>query len=107
MDCADFHVADLAHIQEGEKADGSDSYAKQVAEAEDWPLEVLSILNVPNCNFEVLICVVSDKKKAVSSTSGMQTSIATSPLLAVHCSILGLRLTSASTHIGSSSSCCF
>ena len=40
----------------------------QVAPAEHWPLEVL-------------IVVVSDKKKDVSSTSGMQTSVETSTLI--------------------------
>ena len=54
----------------GEKADGSDSVARQVAPAEHWP------------ELDVLILVVSDAKKTVSSTSGMDTSVKTSKLLA-------------------------
>jgi diphosphomevalonate decarboxylase len=54
----------------GQKADGSDSKARLVAEAGHWP------------ELKVLILVVSDTKKAVSSTAGMQTSVETSPLLA-------------------------
>jgi diphosphomevalonate decarboxylase len=47
---------------------GEDSIAVQVANEAHWPLEVL-------------IVVVSDKKKDVSSTSGMQTSVETSTLI--------------------------
>ena len=54
----------------GAKADGTDSMARQVAPAEHWP------------ELDVLILVVSDAKKTVSSTSGMDTSIKTSKLLA-------------------------
>ena len=54
----------------GKKADGSDSKARLVGPASHWP------------DLRVLICVVSDSKKAVSSTAGMQTSVDTSPLLA-------------------------
>jgi len=54
----------------GDKADGTDSCARQVAPANHWP------------ELQVLILVVSDKKKAVSSTAGMQTAVDTSPLLA-------------------------
>ena len=54
----------------GSKADGSDSKARQVAAASHWP------------ELKVLILVVSDTKKAVSSTAGMQTCVETSPLLA-------------------------
>jgi diphosphomevalonate decarboxylase len=54
----------------GEKEDGSDSVASQVAPAEHWP------------EMEALIMVASKAKKHTSSTSGMMTSVATSSLLA-------------------------
>ena len=54
----------------GSKPDGSDSKARLVGPASHWP------------ELKVLILVVSDSKKAVSSTAGMQTSVETSPLLA-------------------------
>ena len=54
----------------GRRADGSDSVARQVAPADHWP------------ELCVLILVVSDAKKTVSSTAGMGTSVKTSPLLA-------------------------
>lgn len=54
----------------GAKADGTDSLARQVAPADHWP------------ELDVLILVVSDAKKTVSSTSGMDTSVKTSALLA-------------------------
>ena len=54
----------------GSRADGADSAARQGAPASHWP------------ELQVLILVVSDKKKTVSSTAGMVTSVETSPLLA-------------------------
>lgn len=53
----------------GQLADGSDSRAVQVVPETHWP------------DLQVLILVVSDHKKGVSSTSGMQTSMKTSELL--------------------------
>jgi diphosphomevalonate decarboxylase len=53
----------------GEKADGSDSLAVQVAPESHWP------------EMEALICVVSDAKKGTSSTAGMQATIKTSTLM--------------------------
>jgi diphosphomevalonate decarboxylase len=53
----------------GVKADGTDSYAVQVAPREHWP------------DLHALICVVSDDKKGTSSTSGMQRTVETSALL--------------------------
>lgn len=53
----------------GERADGSDSLAVDVAPREHWP------------DMHALICVVSDAKKGTSSTSGMQKTVATSTLL--------------------------
>lgn len=53
----------------GEKADGTDSLAVEVAERDHWP------------ELDVLICVVNDGKKGTSSTSGMQRTVQTSPLL--------------------------
>ena len=55
--------------QKGEKADGSDSHAVQVAPPEHWP------------ELQVLILVAGAEKKEVSSTSGMMTSVETSALL--------------------------
>jgi len=54
----------------GERPDGIDSTAVQLFNAEHWP------------DLEVLIAVVSDAEKRTSSTTGMQTSVETSPLLA-------------------------
>ncbi|KAJ7109737.1 GHMP kinase [Mycena crocata] len=53
----------------GELASGLDSHAVQVAPETHWP------------DIHALICVVSDTKKGTSSTSGMQRTVETSPLL--------------------------
>ncbi|KAM9374115.1 diphosphomevalonate decarboxylase [Phaethornis superciliosus] len=55
--------------QRGERPDGRDSIAHQVAPETHWP------------QLRVLILVVSEEKKQVGSTAGMQTSVDTSPLL--------------------------
>ncbi|NXV84141.1 MVD1 decarboxylase, partial [Atlantisia rogersi] len=55
--------------QRGERPDGRDSLAHQVAPETHWP------------ELRVLILVVSGEKKEVGSTVGMQTSVDTSPLL--------------------------
>lgn len=52
----------------GEAADGSDSLAEQVAPASAWP------------EMRAVVLVVSAAKKGVSSTSGMQQTVATSGL---------------------------
>ncbi|KAJ1984097.1 diphosphomevalonate decarboxylase [Dimargaris cristalligena] len=52
----------------GQRADGADSLAYQVAPETHWP------------DLEALILVVSDAKKGTSSTSGMQTTVNTSDL---------------------------
>ncbi|KAI9829050.1 MAG: diphosphomevalonate decarboxylase [Thelocarpon impressellum] len=52
----------------GTRADGGDSLAEQVAPASDWP------------SMRALILVVSAEKKSVSSTAGMQNTVATSSL---------------------------
>lgn len=52
----------------GEKADGSDSMAEEVAPASHWP------------EMRALILVVSDARKDVPSTEGMQSTVATSTL---------------------------
>ena len=52
----------------GDKADGSDSLAEQVAPAAAWP------------DMRAVVLVVSAAKKGVSSTSGMQQTVATSGL---------------------------
>ncbi|XP_074864922.1 diphosphomevalonate decarboxylase isoform X2 [Carettochelys insculpta] len=53
----------------GERPDGKDSVAQQVAPETHWP------------ELRVLLLVVSAEKKPVGSTAGMQTSVDTSPLL--------------------------
>ncbi|XP_014593934.1 diphosphomevalonate decarboxylase isoform X1 [Equus przewalskii] len=55
--------------QMGQRADGKDSVARQVAPELHWP------------ELRVLILVVSAEKKLTGSTVGMQTSVETSPLL--------------------------
>uniref|UniRef100_A0A8C5T3E4 Mvd1 C-terminal domain-containing protein n=1 Tax=Malurus cyaneus samueli TaxID=2593467 RepID=A0A8C5T3E4_9PASS len=55
----------------GERPDGTDSLALQVAPETHWP------------ELRVLVLVVSGEKKPVGSTAGMQTSVETSPLLKV------------------------
>jgi diphosphomevalonate decarboxylase len=53
----------------GNRPDGSDSIAVQIAPKEHWP------------EMHALICVVSDAKKGTSSTAGMQRTVETSALL--------------------------
>ncbi|KZF25747.1 diphosphomevalonate decarboxylase [Xylona heveae TC161] len=53
---------------QGSAADGSDSLAREVAPASHWP------------EMRALVLVVSAAKKGVSSTTGMQTTVATSAL---------------------------
>lgn len=55
----------------GTKEDGSDSKAVQVKPETHWP------------ELQILILVVSDKKKSVGSTVGMQKTVETSKLLQV------------------------
>jgi diphosphomevalonate decarboxylase len=55
--------------EQGVKADGSDSFAVEVAPREHWP------------DIHALICVVNDAKKGTSSTDGMQRTVETSALL--------------------------
>jgi len=55
--------------KKGESPTGEDSLAIQVATQSHWP------------TMHALICVVSDDKKGTSSTSGMQRTVETSPLL--------------------------
>ena len=82
----------------GVKEDCTDSRARQVAPHAHWP--ELQVRTAPSLSrlparpaprsasttspisAQVLILVVSDRKKTVSSTAGMGTSVATSPLLA-------------------------
>lgn len=54
----------------GSKEDGSDSLAEEVAPASHWP------------DMRALILVISDAKKDVPSTEGMQSTLATSALFA-------------------------
>ncbi|KAJ2633474.1 diphosphomevalonate decarboxylase [Coemansia sp. RSA 1290] len=56
--------------QAGVSADGADSLAVQIADRQHWP------------ELQALILVVSDQKKAISSTAGMQTTVETSRLFA-------------------------
>ncbi|KZT58859.1 mevalonate pyrophosphate decarboxylase [Calocera cornea HHB12733] len=53
----------------GVNEDGSDSKARQVASEDHWD------------DINAVICVVSDEKKGTSSTSGMQRTVETSPLI--------------------------
>lgn len=53
----------------GERADGSDSIARQIAPHTHWP------------ELRVLILVVSDQKKHIGSSEGMQTTVETSQLI--------------------------
>ncbi|XP_033626257.1 diphosphomevalonate decarboxylase-like [Asterias rubens] len=53
----------------GEEETGEDSIAEQVVTEDYWP------------EMRILILVVSDHKKATSSTAGMQSTVETSPLL--------------------------
>ncbi|XP_003383859.1 PREDICTED: diphosphomevalonate decarboxylase-like [Amphimedon queenslandica] len=55
--------------EKGEREDGEDSIAEQVCPDMHWP------------DLQVLILVVSEQKKTVSSTSGMRTSVETSSLI--------------------------
>ncbi|KAL4174562.1 hypothetical protein KRP22_006499 [Phytophthora ramorum] len=55
--------------QKGERPDGQDSIAVQVANNLHWP------------GLCAVVCVVNDAQKDTSSTTGMQTTKATSPLL--------------------------
>uniref|UniRef100_A0A8C0DWB1 Diphosphomevalonate decarboxylase n=1 Tax=Balaenoptera musculus TaxID=9771 RepID=A0A8C0DWB1_BALMU len=55
--------------QMGQRADGKDSVARQVAPESHWP------------ELRVLILVVSTERKPTGSTAGMQTSVETSALL--------------------------
>ena len=54
--------------RQGIQQNGSDSMAEEVAPASHWP------------EMQALICVVSDQKKATSSTAGMQSTVQTSHL---------------------------
>ncbi|SMR63856.1 unnamed protein product [Zymoseptoria tritici ST99CH_3D1] len=56
--------------QKGEQADGSDSFAYEVSPASHWP------------DMRAIILVASAEKKDVSSTAGMQQTVATSALFA-------------------------
>lgn len=55
--------------EKGEKPDGSDSLAVQIATREHWP------------DLHAVIAIVSDHKKGTSSTAGMQQTVETSTLL--------------------------
>ncbi|KAG4044406.1 hypothetical protein JG687_00013416 [Phytophthora cactorum] len=62
--------------QKGERPDGQDSIAVQVADELHWP------------GLCAVVCVVNDAQKDTSSTTGMQTTKATSPLLTYRAKIL-------------------
>ncbi|KAF9236335.1 GHMP kinase [Melanogaster broomeanus] len=66
--------------REGISADGSDSFADQVASEHTWP------------SMHALICVVSDDKKGTSSTAGMQRTVDTSALFARRVAIVPERM---------------
>lgn len=52
----------------GEKEDGSDSYAEQIAGPAHWP------------EFKMVACITSKKEKKIKSRVGMAQSVATSPM---------------------------
>ncbi|MCX6801065.1 MAG: diphosphomevalonate decarboxylase [Candidatus Diapherotrites archaeon] len=52
----------------GERADGEDSFAEQIAPKEFWP------------EFRILGCVISKKAKKIKSRAGMAQSVKTSPI---------------------------
>ena len=54
--------------KKGEKEDGSDCYAKQIADPEFWP------------DFRMVACITSKEEKKVKSRAGMKQSIANSPM---------------------------
>ncbi|XOB40395.1 MAG: diphosphomevalonate decarboxylase [Candidatus Nealsonbacteria bacterium] len=54
--------------KKGEKKDGSDSYAEQIASLTYWP------------DFRMIACITSKKQKKVSSRAGMARTVATSPM---------------------------
>lgn len=55
----------------GEKQDGTDSYAKQIAPADHWP------------EFRMIITIVSSRAKKISSRAGMAKTVETSPMYKV------------------------
>eukprot|EP01027_Heterolobosea_sp_BB2_P009985 GEZU01014703.1.p1 GENE.GEZU01014703.1~~GEZU01014703.1.p1 ORF type:complete len:411 (+),score=141.74 GEZU01014703.1:86-1318(+) len=66
--------------ERGVREDGTDSKAIQVAPESHWP------------NMRILVCVVSDQKKDVSSTSGMQTTVETSTLFKERLNVVPQRM---------------
>jgi diphosphomevalonate decarboxylase len=64
----------------GQKEDGTDSLASQVVDEHHWE------------DMRVIICVVSDKKKTVSSSSGMKTTVETSDLMQHRMTIVPQRM---------------
>ncbi|XP_052865496.1 diphosphomevalonate decarboxylase [Anopheles cruzii] len=66
--CRSLHSGFVQWVR-GEREDGADSLAVQLAPAKAWP------------QMHVLILVVNDRKKATASTHGMATSVKTSDLL--------------------------
>jgi len=54
--------------KKGEKQDGSDSYAEQIASFTHWP------------DFRMIACITSKKQKKISSRAGMARTVATSPM---------------------------
>ncbi len=59
----------FVEMHRGEKKDGSDSFAAQIADENYWPLDVI-------------IAITTQKKKAIGSTAGMKLSEKTSPYYA-------------------------
>ncbi|MCA9387454.1 MAG: diphosphomevalonate decarboxylase, partial [Candidatus Andersenbacteria bacterium] len=58
----------FAQWHAGTQNDGSDSFAEQLVEQDEWP------------EFRVVACIVSKKQKKVASRAGMKQTVATSPL---------------------------
>ncbi|MBU0546789.1 diphosphomevalonate decarboxylase [Patescibacteria group bacterium] len=61
-------IGGFAEWMKGEKADGSDSYAIQIAKPDYWP------------EFRIIVAIISEARKKTSSTDGMNLTVKTCPL---------------------------
>lgn len=65
----------------GKREDGSDSLALPVAPRDHWQQEEAEQEDVEDAEVKIMICVVNDQKKHISSTVGMRNSVQTSKLM--------------------------
>ncbi len=54
--------------RKGKKEDGTDSYAKQIADAKYWP------------DFRIIVCITTKEEKKIKSRAGMAQTVATCPV---------------------------